>query len=84
MEKGEHLAESVYMSVKSDQQTECNVVNGICVKTISYTVKRRVHNKKTLLWYDRSRKITKPICVRKRINEQTNLANKLIMRKESE
>ena len=74
MEKGEHLAESVYTSVKSDQQAECNVVNGICVKTISYTVKRRVHNKKTLLWYDRSRKITKPTCLRKRINGQTNRA----------
>ena len=79
VEKGDHLEESVCMSVRNDEQPECNIVNGICVngcivKTISYTAKRRVQNKKTLLWYDRSRKITKPICVRKRINEQTNLA----------
>ena len=28
------------------------------------SVKRRVQNKKTLLWSDRSCKITKPICMR--------------------
>ena len=34
------------------------------VKNIQISVKRRVQNKKTLLWSDRSKKVTKPICVR--------------------
>ena len=64
-----------------DQGTsqECEVVKGVCrngckVRTISYTVKKRVQNKKTLLWYDRSKKISKFVCVRESSN-RANLAN---------
>ena len=64
-----------------DQGTsqECEVAKGVCrngckVRTISYTVKKRVQNKKTLLWYDRSKKISKFVCVRESSN-RANLAN---------
>ena len=55
--------------VNNSEDRKCIITNGICcngclTKTIQVSVKRRVQNKKTLLWSDRSRKITKPICVR--------------------
>ena len=44
-------------------------------RTFKYQSRRGSgRNKKTLLWYDRSRKITKPICVR-RDSGRANLAN---------
>ena len=63
---------------------ECNIVKGVCrngciVRTISYTVRRRVQNKKTLLWYDRSKKISKFVCVKKS-SIRANLTNSNIPR----
>ena len=57
------------MIMSSSEERKCVITNGICcngciTKNIQVSVKRRVQNKKTLLWSDRSRKVTKPICVR--------------------
>ena len=53
--------------------TDGKCINGCVMKNITITVKRRTQNKKTLLWYDRSKKITKPICVKKK-SDLSNLA----------
>ena len=76
--KGDHQ-DSVSVSVPDSGRQDCKIVDGKCVngcktKTISYTVKKRVRNKKTLLWYDRSVKITKPICMKTKNDAQSNLA----------
>ena len=73
VEKGNRHGGSVCVSVPSIERQECEKVDGRCVnscntKTISYTAKKRVINKKTLLWYDRSVRITKPFCVKARID----------------
>ena len=54
--------------------TDGKCINGCVMKNITITVKKRTQNKKTLLWYDRSKKITKPICVKKK-PDLSNLAN---------
>ena len=54
--------------------TDGKCINGCVMKNITITVKRRTQNKKTLLWYDRSKKITKLICVKKK-PDRSNLAN---------
>ena len=41
---------------------------------VEVEVRVELGNKKTLLWYDRSKKITKPICVKKK-PDLSNLAN---------
>ena len=72
---------SVSRSVSMNQERKCIITNGVCIngcetKTIKVSVRRRIQNKKTLLWSDRSRKVDKLIrfCVRK-LPEQANLIN---------
>ena len=73
----------VSLSVSSDQKDieakKCIIIDGVCcngctIKNIKISVKKRVQNKKKLLWSDRSRKITKPICVRGS-SDPANLVN---------
>ena len=75
--------ENVSLSVSTNQvdneSGKCIITDGECcngcqIKNIKITVKRRVQNKKTLLWSDRSRKITKPICIGGS-SEHANLVN---------
>ena len=80
-EKGDQDV-SVCGSVTNDNKQECKIIDGVCIngcrtRTISYTIKKRVMNKKTLLWYDRSVRITKPICVKTRYDAQSNLAKRV-------
>ena len=70
---------SVSRSVGVNNEMRCIIKNGVCsngcdTKTIKVSVKKRVQNKKTLLWSDRSRKVDKFICVKK-YSEHANLAN---------
>ena len=46
--------------------TDGKCINGCEIKMIKVSSRKRVQNKKTKLWYDRTMKITKPICVRQR------------------
>ena len=77
---------SVSRSVGVNNEMKCTIKNGICnngceTKTIKVSVKKRVQNKKTLLWSDRSRKVEKFICVRK-FSEHANLADSGIKERE--
>ena len=68
------IQENVCMSVS--MMKECKIVDGVCcngciVKNIQISSKKRTQNKKTKLWYDRTVKITKPICVRKKPGSRT-------------
>ena len=81
-EKGSDQDVSVCGSVTNDDKQECKIMDGVCIngcrtRTISYTIKKRVMNKKTLLWYDRSVRITKSICVKTRYDAQSNLAKRV-------
>ena len=67
--------------VDDKQHQECSIKDGRCindcvVRNISYTVKKRTMNRKTKIWYDRSVKVNKLICVKKK-SDRDNLANKL-------
>ena len=62
-----------------EKSGHCLITKGVCrngceTKTIKVSVKKRVQNKKTLLWSDRSRKVNKLICV-KGHPERANLDN---------
>ena len=68
-ESMKYVGLSYVMRVNDIENRKCIITNGVCcdgcnIKTIQISVKKRVQNKKTLLWSDRSRKVTKPICVR--------------------
>ena len=68
------IQENVCISVS--MMKECKIVDGVCcngciVKNIQISSKKRTQNKKTKLWYDRTVKITKPICVRKKPGSRT-------------
>ena len=63
------------VSVSVSTEDNCVITDGICkngceIKLIKVSSRKRVQNKKTKLWYDRSMKITKPICVRRRTGSE--------------